>query len=159
VQTRLPAQPHALAYQDYGEMSLEIPALNEQIAILGVPKSGNGWDVRWLENQAGYLEGTAFPTWQGNSGLAGHATLADGSPGPFTNLGALKWGDQVIIHAWGQRYIYEVRQNSLVTPGEMDALRHEELAWVTLITCQGYDALDGEYRWRRIVRAVLVAVL
>ncbi len=158
-QTRLPAQPHALTYQDFGEMSLEIPALNEQIAIVGVPKSGSGWDVRWLGEQAGYLEGTAFPTWQGNSGLAGHATLADGSPGPFANLGALKWGDRVIIRAWGQRYIYEVRQNSLVTPSEIKALRHEDLAWVTLITCQGYDTLDGEYHWRRIVRAVLIAVL
>ncbi len=65
----------------------------------------------------------------------------------------------MIIHAWGQRYIYEVRDNSLVLPNEVKSLRHEELSWVTLITCQGYDELGGEYRWRRIVRAVLVAVL
>jgi LPXTG-site transpeptidase (sortase) family protein len=159
VQIRLTIQPRALAYQDYGEMSLEIPSLEIQITIAGVPKSGSGWDVRWLGGQAGYLEGTAFPTWPGNTGLAGHTTLADGSPGPFAGIDALKWGDQVIIHAWGQRYIYEVRQNSLVLPNEIQSLRHEELSWVTLITCQGYDELSGEYRWRRIVRAVLVAVL
>jgi LPXTG-site transpeptidase (sortase) family protein len=159
VQTRLPAQPRLLAYQDYGVMSLEIPSLGVQIPIAGVPKSGAGWDVRWLGGQAGYLEGTAFPTWAGNSGLAGHATLADGTPGPFAGLGSLKWDDQVIIHAWGQRYIYAVRENSLVLPNQVRSLRHEELPWVTLITCQGYDELGGGYRWRRIVRAVLVAVL
>jgi LPXTG-site transpeptidase (sortase) family protein len=158
VRTHLPAQPARLAYQDSGAMSLEIPSLGQSLPIVGVPKSGDGWDVRWLGAQAGYLEGTAFPTWPGNTGLAGHSILADGSPGPFANLGWLHWGDEVIIHAWGQRYVYAVRQNSLVAPGQLAALQHENLDWVTLITCQGYDELSGKYRWRRVVRAVLVAV-
>jgi LPXTG-site transpeptidase (sortase) family protein len=158
VRTNLPAQPTHLAYQDSGAMSLEIPSLKQSMTIVGVPKSGDGWDVRWLGERAGYLEGTAFPTWQGNTGLAGHSSLADGSPGPFANLGSLRWGDEVIIHAWGQRYIYAVRQNSLVAPGQLAALQHEDLDWVTLITCQGYDELNGKYLWRRVVRAVLVAV-
>jgi LPXTG-site transpeptidase (sortase) family protein len=158
LRTRLPAQPARLAYQDYGSMRLEIPSLGESLAIVGVPKSGDGWDVRWLGEQAGYLEGTAFPTWAGNTGLAGHSTLADGSPGPFAKLGMLRWGDEVIIQGWGQRYVYAVRQNSLVGPGQLGALQHEDLDWVTLITCQGYDELSGKYLWRRVVRAVLVAV-
>ncbi len=158
LRTSLPAQPAHLAYQDYGAMSLEIPSLQQKMAIMGVPKSGDGWDVRWLGEQAGYLEGTAFPTWPGNTGLAGHSMLADGSPGPFAKLGSLRWGDQVIINAWGQRYIYAVRQNSLVAPGQLAALQHEDLDWVTLITCQGYDESSGKYHWRRVVRAVLVAV-
>jgi LPXTG-site transpeptidase (sortase) family protein len=158
VRTSLPAQPARLAYQDYGAMRLEIPNLGQSVAIVGVPKSGDGWDVRWLGEQAGYLEGTAFPTWAGNTGLAGHSTLADGSPGPFAKLGSLHWGDEVIIQAWGQRYVYAVRQNSLVGPGQLAALQHEDLDWVTLITCQGYDELSGMYLWRRVVRAVLVAV-
>jgi LPXTG-site transpeptidase (sortase) family protein len=158
VQTSLPAQPASLAYQDSGAMSLEIPSLQQSMTIVEVPKSGDGWDVRWLGEQAGYLEGTAFPTWQGNTGLAGHSILADGSPGPFANLGSLRWGDEVIIHAWGQRYVYAVRQNSLVAPGQLAALQHEDLDWVTLITCQGYDEISGKYLWRRVVRAVLVAV-
>jgi LPXTG-site transpeptidase (sortase) family protein len=158
VQTRLPVQPEELAYTDSGGMSLEIPALGEELSVVGVPKSGSGWDVRWLGEQAGYLEGTAFPTWQGNSALAGHATLANGKPGPFAGLDRLRWGDKVIVQAWGQRYIYEVRQNSLVAPGDVRVLRHEELSWVTLITCQSFDELNNAFRWRRIVRAVLVAV-
>jgi LPXTG-site transpeptidase (sortase) family protein len=158
VRTRLPAQPANLVYQGYGEMTLEIPALNTSLGVVGVPRSGSGWDVRWLDERAGYLEGTAFPTWQGNTGLAAHATLADGSPGPFARLVELKWGDQVLLHAWGQRYIYEVRQNTLVPPDQLTALKHENLDWISLITCQGYDESADVYRWRRVVRAVLVAI-
>jgi LPXTG-site transpeptidase (sortase) family protein len=158
VQTLLPPQPANLAYQDYGAMTLEIPTLDEKTTIVGVPKSGSGWDVRWLADQAGYLEGTAFPTWQGNTGLASHTTLPDGSPGPFANLQSLRWGDQVIIRAWGQRYIYEVRENSQVAPDQLKVLKHEDLDWITLITCQDYDDASGTYRRRRVVRAVLVAV-
>jgi LPXTG-site transpeptidase (sortase) family protein len=156
--TLLPAQPKDLAYQDYGEMWLEIPALREKMNIVGVPKGDNGWDVRWISREAGYLEGTSFPTWAGNTGLAGHAVLPDGTPGPFANLQSLLWGDQVIIHAWGERYIYEVRENTMVYPNMLKVLRHESLDWVTLITCQGYDEINGNYRYRRVVRAVLVAV-
>lgn len=158
VHTLLPAQPENKAYQGYTGMTLEIPVLQTNLAIVGVPRSGSGWDVRWLGEQAGYLEGTAFPTWQGNTGLVAHATLANGSPGPFAHMGELRWGDQVLLHAWGQRYVYEVRQNSLVSPDQLTMLKHEELDWITLITCQGYDESAGAYRWRRVVRAVLVAI-
>ena len=34
--------------------------------------------------------------------------------------------------------------------------KHEELPWLTLITCHGYDEKTDTYRWRTIVRAVLV---
>jgi sortase (surface protein transpeptidase) len=46
----------------------------------------------------------------------------------------------------------------MVLPDQFNALRHETLSWVTLVTCQGYDEISGKYRWRRIVRAVLVAI-
>jgi LPXTG-site transpeptidase (sortase) family protein len=158
LKSALPAQPAALAYNEYGQIRLEIPALGEEMTIVGVPQSGNGWDVRWLGENAGYLEGTAFPTWAGNTGLAAHAILADGNPGPFFALQSLKWGDLIIIHAWGQRYIYEVRQNSLISPRQTNVLGHEQLSWLTLVTCQGYDEAGDSYRWRRVVRAVFTAI-
>jgi LPXTG-site transpeptidase (sortase) family protein len=158
-------QPANLAYHDLsqlvqgaGEMVLEIPALKVKMPIVGVPKVGSGWDVRWLEAEAGYLEGTAFPTWMGNTGLVGHAVLSDGKPGPFAGLTSLRFGDTVYIHAWGQKYTYEVRQSSLAKPEELDVLKHEDLGWLTLITCQGFDELTGKYHWRRVVRAVLLGV-
>ncbi|MFZ5886998.1 MAG: hypothetical protein ACOYYF_05965 [Chloroflexota bacterium] len=36
--------------------------------------------------------------------------------------------------------------------------KHEELDWVTLLTCEGYNPLMGNYLFRRMVRAVLVEV-
>jgi LPXTG-site transpeptidase (sortase) family protein len=159
VRTNLPARPTGLVYQEYAAMTLEIPLLGQELDIVGVPKSGDGWDVRWLGAQAGYLEGTAFPSWPGNTALAAHTTLSNGGPGPFARLSALRWGDQLVLHAWGQRYIYAVRANALVAPADLDVLKHEDLDWITLISCDGYDQSAGEYAWRRVVRAVLVEVI
>ena len=56
-----PAQP----YQDMGGMRLIIPALGLNMPIVGVSTGNDGWDLTWLWNQAGYLAGTAYPTWPG----------------------------------------------------------------------------------------------
>jgi LPXTG-site transpeptidase (sortase) family protein len=114
--------------------------------------------VTWLGRQAGWLEGTAFPTWKGNSVLTSHVYDANGLPGPFVNLQKLKYGDKIIIHAYGEIYTYEVRTNSIVAPDSSIALRHEEKAWLTLITCKEYDEKADKYKKRVVVRAVLVSV-
>ncbi len=69
------------------------------------------------------------------------------------------WGDQVIVHAFGQEYVYEVRQ-VLQTGWESAAsvLKHEERPWITLVTCKDYDEATNSYRARVVVRAVLVDV-
>jgi hypothetical protein len=36
--------------------------------------------------------------------------------------------------------------------------RHEDYSWLTLITCQRYNERTGTYRYRRVVRAVLIEV-
>jgi len=57
--TQLPSQPQALAYSSYGDMMIDIPALNLQSQIIGVPESGDSWNVAWLGNNIGWLNGTA----------------------------------------------------------------------------------------------------
>jgi LPXTG-site transpeptidase (sortase) family protein len=84
--------------------------------------------------------------------------LADGTPGPFVKLNTLGYGDQIIVHLGGQKYIYEVRQNRRVSPGTTSVLQHEDLPWLTLITCQTYNETLGDYLYRIVVRAVLVRV-
>jgi LPXTG-site transpeptidase (sortase) family protein len=118
----------------------------------------NKWDLTWLSNQAGYLQGTAFPTWNGNSAITAHVYLSNGKPGPFVSLNTLKWGDEVIVHAFGKQYVYQVRDNQRVTPTDMSVFRHEEKPWVTLITCQGYNEATGKYQYRVAVHAVLIRV-
>ncbi len=154
----LPAPFSEVRYQSLGDLWLEVPDLGIQIPIVGVPLQEEGWDVTQLWDQAGYLEGTAFPTWAGNTALSGHVYLSDGTAGPFVHLGELLWGDEVILHAFGQRYVYEVRDVTSVRPDDLSVLRHEEYDWVTLITCQGYDEQQDAYRSRMVVRAVLVEV-
>jgi LPXTG-site transpeptidase (sortase) family protein len=156
--TRLPQQPAAIKYNDDNGMQLSIPGQNVHVPLVGVPAEGKSWDLTWLGKQAGYLEGTAFPTLTGNAVIAGHAYTADGLPGPFANLENLKWGDHIEIQAWGQRYIYEVREVKRVAPNDLSVLGHEQDAWVTLITCQGFNDGAKAYLWRVVVRAVLVAV-
>lgn len=156
--TTLPSRPASSRYTVMGDLSLEVPDLGIKIPILGVPIQGDEWDVTWLSNQAGYLEGSAFPTFSGNTALTSHVHLADGSPGPFFRLGELRWGDEIILHAFGQRYVYEVRQVETVRPNDLSVLRHEELDWITLITCSGYDWQQEAYSSRLAVRAVRLKV-
>jgi LPXTG-site transpeptidase (sortase) family protein len=157
--TVLSAQPAEKAYGDLGDLWLEIPRLGVQMPILGVPQTAGKWDVSWLGKNAGWLNGSAFPTWAGNSVLTGHVYDAYGNPGPFVHLNWMWWGDQVIVHAWGAQYVYEVRQVMQVQPNDKAAMmKHEELPWVTLVTCRGYDQASNSYKYRVLVRAVLVEV-
>jgi LPXTG-site transpeptidase (sortase) family protein len=157
--TRLPLQPQNKIYAAYNDLGLHIPALKVTLPVVGIPKTAEGWDVTWLGQQAGWLNGTAFPTWSGNSVVTGHVYLSNGLPGPFVNLGKLKYGDQVIVNAFGQRYIYEVRSVLYLKPDDTTStLRHEDKAWITLLTCKDYDPVSNTYRSRVAVRAVLIKV-
>jgi LPXTG-site transpeptidase (sortase) family protein len=155
--TVLDYQPENLRYAAT-DVILEIPRLGLRMPIVGVPFKNGGWGVSWLGNQAGWLEGSAFPSWNGNSVLTGHVYSASGSPGPFLNLGTLKYGDRVTVHANGLKYIFEIRSNSVVAPRDSSAFKHEELSWLTLITCKEYDPVSNSYKMRVVVRAVLVGV-
>ncbi len=145
-------------YDTSSDLTIEIPALGIKTAIVGVPQSGNTWDITWLGDQVGYLDGTAFPTWSGNSVLTGHVYMSNGLPGPFVNLHTLKWGDQIIIHFADQRYIYEVQENNIVSPNDISAFKHEDQPWLTLVTCKDYNASANTYAHRVVVGAVLIKI-
>ncbi len=155
--TRLQPQPAERTYADLGSVWLEIPALDLKTTVLGVPLEEGSWDVSWLGGRIGWLEGSAFPGLAGNSALTGHLNDSNGLAGPFQRLRELSWGQQVIVHAFGVAYTYEARTvDTYVSPNDRKSLRHEELPWLTLVTCQGYDPASASYRWRTVVRAVLV---
>ncbi|MFL7870900.1 MAG: sortase, partial [Anaerolineales bacterium] len=100
--TNIPIQPADRAYASYSDLQLEIPKLAVSASIVGVPFSDNGWDVTWLGKDVGWLNGTAFPTWAGNSVITGHVWDAYNQPGIFYNLKNLRYGDRIKIHAFGQ---------------------------------------------------------
>ncbi len=157
--TAIKPQPKEAGYKDLGSIRMTIPNLQLQTDVVGVSSTSTGWDLTWLWNQAGYLQGTAFPTYEGNSVITAHVSLPNGNPGPFANLSILKYDDPIKIHAWGNTYIYRVRSIERVLPDDRSAFRHEEESWLTLITCQGFDEASGEYIWRLVVRAALVEVI
>jgi len=158
--TNLPNQPADKTYASFSDLWLEIPSLTLSTPIVGVPLTTDGWDVTWLDKDAGWLNGTAFPGWAGNSVITAHVWDAYNQPGPFHKLKALKYGDYVKIHAFGQVYVYEVRQSKRITPDNFTAaLNHEDKAWLTLLTCEDYRTLFQTYIHRRMVRAVLVSVV
>ncbi len=158
--TSLPNQPTDLAYASIGDIWLEIPSINIKSRLVGVPKVNNNWDVTWLNNDAGWLNGTAFPTWEGNSVVTAHVTDANGKLGPFANLKELKFGDKIIVHMYGEQYIFLIQATRTVKPFSTQyAFKHlEDHSYLTLITCQGYDPSSDSYLFRHVVRAVLVDV-
>jgi len=158
--TNLPNQTADKTYASYADLWLEIPSLTLSTPIVGVPLATDGWDVTWLGKDAGWLNGTAFPGWAGNSVLTAHVWDAYNQPGPFHKLKALKYGDYIKVHAFGQVYIYEVRQSKLIAPDNFNAaMKHEDKAWLTLLTCEDYRLLFQTYAYRRMIRAVLVDVV
>jgi LPXTG-site transpeptidase (sortase) family protein len=158
MKTDLPAQPAPKTYSNTA-LTLDIPAMHVKTDIVGVPFVEDTWDVSWLDANTGWLEGSATPTWAGNTVLTGHVWDANNQPGVFADLKSLKYGDQFYIHAWGQTYTYEVRENKLVTSGNTKTvLQNEDLDWITLLTCESYNPNAQTYPFRRMVRAVLVKV-
>lgn len=156
--TRLAAQPEERSYDSTG-LRLDIPAIGVSATIAGVPKAGSNWDVSWLGNNVGYLEGTAFPTWEGNSVLTGHVWNADNTPGVFADLKMVSYGDKIVLSAWGQVYTYAVHENRSIWPAQSDlVMAHTDGPALTLVTCEDYDSRTGKYNLLRMVKAVLVSV-
>lgn len=157
--TSLPKADMEMAYADLGGIWLEVPRLNLKMPIVSIPIENRTWDVTWLGSKAGWLEGTAFPTWAGNSVITGHVWNADNTPGPFINLKKMGWGDEIIIRAWGQKYIYRVQSLLTIKPDALtQALKHEKAPWLTLLTCSDFNEKTNTYRYREIVRAVQVRI-
>ncbi|MBG0770935.1 MAG: sortase [Anaerolineaceae bacterium] len=157
-ETLLSAQPDGLDYSTT-DMVLTIPSLNVEAVIIGIPQTNTSWNISWLGSRVGYLYGSAYPTWEGNTILTGHIWNADGSAGPFKDLKSLRYGDRITIESNGTTYIYEVRDSRLVNPSAVDSVfQSEDRDWITLVTCENYNPISGEYTLRRVVRAVLIDV-
>ena len=157
-ETPLSAAPPGGAYARLADLTLSVPSLRLRLPIVGVPAVGGSWDLTWLSTQAGYLEGTAFPTRPGNSALTAHAYLANGAPGPFAELGSLRWGDEILVSGGDAVYVYSIREVRRVRPESLSPLRPEDYSWLTLITCEGFNEVSQAYDRRVVVRAVLIEV-
>jgi LPXTG-site transpeptidase (sortase) family protein len=156
--TPLSAQPADRLFNSM-DLVLEIPSLSISAPIVGVPLTDGTWNVSWLGDDIGWLAGSAYPTWSGNTVLTGHVWNTYNEPGVFFTIKDLSYGDEVLIHSGGQTYVYEVRENERVDPeASQIVFKHEELDWITLLTCEDFNPDLGGYDYRRYIRAVLINI-
>ncbi len=146
-----------VAESSLGDVQISIPEIGLQTEIVSVQRAANSWDVSWLTTSVGHLAGTAYPTHVGNSVLAGHVNLPDGSNGPFAAIDQLQWGDEIILQLDGVDFVYEVRAIYTIHPRNLDILEKSDgYAWLTLITCTQYDENIGIFKQRVVIEAVRV---
>ncbi|NOH04125.1 MAG: sortase [Chloroflexi bacterium] len=82
------------------------------------------------------------------------------NPAPFAYLNELKPGQKIYIHNDGLTYVYEVRTSGLILPSSIRTLfRHEEDAWLSLVTCENFNDKAETFAYRRLVRAVLISII
>ena len=139
-------------------LRIEIPVIRVDTSIVGVQIKDGSWDVAWLQDQAGWLNGSAYPTWTGNSVVTAHVVNADGKPGIFSNLKYLGRGEYIFVYSSGYRFTYQVISNQAVQPDDVSIFGHKNDTYLTLITCEAFDETSGSYRLRIAVQARLVQV-
>ena len=100
---------------------------------------------------------TSWPGLGGNTGLAGHVTLNDGSNGPFRTLPDLKVGELVVLYTEKNIYTYQVRESRMVEDEDLTVLKPSGKAEITLITCAEWDKIQNTYLKRLIVYSDLVS--
>jgi LPXTG-site transpeptidase (sortase) family protein len=132
-------------------------SLSTAITELYFSPDGENWDLTYLENFAGHLEGTPELGKGGNFVLAGHVELKDGIPGPFVNLYKLVPGDDIMIYSevTNQPYVvrYRVTEVKTVQPNDISVIRNRGYEELTLITCSDWDQETEQYLTRVIVHA------
>jgi len=148
--------PAATAQSVEYKLVAEKANLVAPIINLYLDDAGN-WDLTYLGQSVGYLQGTAALGQGGNFVLAGHVEMKDGSPGPFAYLARLKAGDAInIISNQASNPVvveYAVSEIKTVKPtdfAEIQSHGHEEL---TLVTCSDWDQQSKAYLTRLVVHA------
>ena len=69
------------------------------------------------------------------------------------------WGDELIVHAWGQKYVYRVEKVATIKPESISqVIKHETQPWITLLTCSDFNEKTGSYLYRVLVRAAQVRI-
>ncbi len=126
------------------------------MATITAPTIGLDWTIvngvsrDNLKAGAGWMPGTAFPGTEGNSVISGHRTTYGA---PFRHLDSLTLGDQITVSVPGHRdAIYEVRDITIVEPGDVYVAAPTNGVRLTLTTCHPV----GSDRERLIVQAELV---
>jgi LPXTG-site transpeptidase (sortase) family protein len=154
--TAIPAEGPNGGEPDASDVTrIKIPAMGLDTVVKFVPFDGDTWLIGGLKQEIAWMGDTSWPGLGGNTGLAGHIDLADGSKGPFWNLKDLESGDEVLLYTQQKIYVYKVRNQVVVEDSDLSVIDPSEDPQITLITCTGWDPELRIYLQRLIVFATL----
>ena len=155
--TLIDATPTPVALQ-IGNVRLFIPKADVLSDIVPVFLGDNGsWNIQFLGDNVGHLQGTGWIDVPGNIVLAGHVERSNGTPGIFAALRNLAYGDDVILVIEGVQRTYSVNGMHETDPQDLSVLYPTSVDQLTLITCDAYDFVTNTYLERMVVTAVRVS--
>jgi len=154
--TSIPAEVNGQAPDDSPPNRILIPALGLDTVVKYVPFDGFTWLISGLQNEIAWMGSTSWPGLGGNTGLAGHVTLRNGSDGPFRHLDSLQANDIITVITDRNIYTYQVRQKQVVNDDDFSIIQPSQQPILTLITCTGWNSEFGHYLQRLAVVADLV---
>ncbi len=99
---------------------------------------------------------TSWPGLGGNTGLAGHVTVAGMGDGPFRHLDELPNGELVLLYTEKNIYTYQVRESKVTDDGDMSVTYPSDNPQISMITCVDWDQETHSYLNRLVVIADLV---
>ncbi len=134
---------------------LPAPPLGEPAGVITIPEIGvekvflQGVSLTYLKEGPGHFPGTPLPGQAGNAAIAGHRTTYGA---PFHNLDQLAAGYAIEVTTVQGEFTYEVIDQFIVEPQQVEVLDDVGDARLTLAACHPkYSAAQ-----RIIVQAVLV---
>jgi sortase A len=136
-----------------------IPDLNLDTEVKYVPYDGYSWLIQGLQWEVAWMGDTSWPGLGGNTSIAGHVTLRNGSDGPFRYLENLQMGSEIILSTEKNLYHYKVGEKRVVDGDDLSVLSPTERPTLTLITCADWDTNLKIYLKRLIVSAELDKVV
>ena len=118
----------------YYEFKVSIPKIGLQSANTLV------YSDHFEENLA-HLPGSALPGEKGNAFVTGHSMLpklsSKSSKAFFAKLPDVKKGDDIVVDALGQRYVYKVTELKIVDPKDISVITPPDSngRYISLMTC------------------------
>lgn len=134
--------------------AIVFPAAALTSPIIESIRTEDSWETRYLGQNVGHLEGTAWLHGPGaNIVLAGHVEDANGAPGPFAYLFDAALNDLVILQEGDTQTVYRVTAIERADPAAMHYVGQSGAPRLTLITCTDWDYSERTYLGRLIVVA------
>lgn len=118
----------------YYEFKISIPKISLEAANTLVYSSH-------FEENLAHLPGSALPGEKGNVFITGHSMLPNLTPKDskafFAKLPDVKKGDEIIVDALSQKYIYKVTELKIVDPKDISVILPPDSSgrYISLMTC------------------------